>query len=89
MSWRGRRLKADRLGKHSGVSRHHRRCRANGGTDDPRNLSFLSVKEHQAWHTLTGSMSPYQIARLFSENFLDPDYLLVAVRRDEYRVEHY
>jgi hypothetical protein len=62
---------------------HHRRCKINGGSDSfpPHNVALVPLKKHQAWHTLTGSMSPYQIAKMFTELYIDPEYTLVAVKK--------
>jgi hypothetical protein len=38
------------------------------------------IKEnlHRSWHTLFGSMTPPEIARLITEVYLDPDYRMVC-----------
>lgn len=60
---------------------HHRRCVSNLGSDEPSNLIMLPVTQHQAWHTLTQNMHPKDIAKLFSEKFIDPDYLFICVKK--------
>jgi hypothetical protein len=60
---------------------HHRKCLANNGKDIPSNMSHPTGKQHKAWHTLTGHMSPWNIAHFFNEVFLDPEYKFLVVRR--------
>jgi hypothetical protein len=45
---------------------------------------MVSDSKHRAYHTLFRNWSPYQIARELNVTWIDPDYMLVAVRRDEY-----
>lgn len=65
------------------TTKHHRRCRSNGGTNDDGNISKVTPKEHEAWHTLFGNLEPEAIARRINAIWLDPDWEMVALRRDE------
>lgn len=60
--------------------KHHRRCRCNNGGNEPRNIYVVEQKLERAWHLLTGTMHPVQIAKVLSK-FLDPDWVLVAKKR--------
>lgn len=62
-------------------SRHHRRPRSRGGSDEKRNISLVKQKSHAAWHTLFGNQEPEAIAETINSVWLDPDWELVAVRR--------
>ena len=62
---------------------HHRKPRSIGGTNEHRNISRVPVHKHRAWHLLFSNFSPEIIAEIISEVWLDPDYKLVAVRRDD------
>ena len=89
MSWRNRRKirrQKSRLTQPHDLTRHHRRPKSLNGTDSfpPNNISLIPDLQHRSWHNLFGSMSPYQIARLITELYLDPDYIMVAVKRSEH-----
>lgn len=61
--------------------RHHRKPKSLGGKDDDRNISFVPVKQHRAWHTLFRNESPQEIARRINLAWLDPDFYFVCVPR--------
>lgn len=63
-------------------SRHHRNPVSLGGENIPSNISILPKKLHSAWHTLVRNFSPQEIARVLSEDFLDPEWELVARRKN-------
>ena len=65
----------------SALSRHHRKCKSNGGSNSSRNISIVPVVQHQAWHTLFQDFSPEKIAQIISEVWCDPDYVFIAKRR--------
>lgn len=56
-------------------TRHHRRPRSIGGCDQDWNISILPEKQHQAWHTLFGNMTAFEIAKLINEKYLDSRYV--------------
>lgn len=62
-------------------SRHHRKPRSLNGGDEPRNISMVSEKEHQAWHCIAVNYTPEKIAQIISDVWLDPDWKMIAVRR--------
>jgi hypothetical protein len=62
------------------MSRHHRKPRSKGGSDDPSNISWVSTKQHQAWRTLFGNKDAHTIAQLINELWLPGDTYF-AVRR--------
>ncbi len=64
-------------------SRHHRRCRSNHGSNDESNISMVSVKKHQAWHTLFQAMTPEMICDEINRVWLDPDYEFICIKRGE------
>ena len=88
MSWRSRRKrrsfseKTIRL-RHD-LTQHHRRTRSAGGSNNPSNISWIPDNKHRAYHLLFKDMSPYQIAKELNTIYLDPQFMLVAVRRDEH-----
>lgn len=65
----------------SALSRHHRKCKTNGGTNSSRNISVVPVVQHQAWHTLFQNYKAEKIAEIITETWCDPDYYFVAKRR--------
>ena len=62
-----------------GISKHHRKCRSNGGTDDESNISLIPILNHNSWHQLTQNYDPQKIADIFNEFYLDPDYKFVVI----------
>jgi hypothetical protein len=52
---------------------HHRRCRSNGGSDNPENISFVTEKKHQAWHLLFSNKTPQQIVDELNKTWLPLD----------------
>lgn len=66
------------------TSRHHRKCKSNGGTDDVRNISTVSRLHHKAFHILFANFDPHQIATILNNLWIDPDYELVVRRKVPY-----
>ena len=69
--------------KRKGFDRHHRRPRSRGGTDHQRNLSLVPKDLHTCWHKLFDNHRPETIAAIISDLWLDPDWELIAVRKDD------
>ena len=67
---------------------HHRRPKSRQGSSKPANLSVVPIYKHVAFHQLFGNMQPSEIAAELSiilaslnTTWIDPDYILIAVRR--------
>lgn len=69
------------LKQETGVSytRHHKKCRSNGGNDDPDNISIVPRHYHQAWHLIFSNMTPETIARVINDRWIPKDYKFVCV----------
>lgn len=65
-------------------NKHHRKCRSNGGKSTPENTVLVLKTHHDAWHCLTGNKKPVEIAKVFNETYLDPDFKLVVVPAEKY-----
>ena len=65
------------------MSRHHRKCRSNGGRTTSRNVIVIKDNVHRAYHTLFGNMTPPEIANALNRIFIDPDYRMVAELKPE------
>ena len=63
--------------------KHHRRPRSRGGRNNARNISYIPRDAHEHWHSLFKNWMPEQIAERINDWFLDPDYVMVAVRKKE------
>lgn len=61
-------------------SRHHRRCRSNGGSDHESNISIVPKHLHQCWHALFSNHTPETIAAIITERWLDPAYVMKVER---------
>jgi len=68
--------------KEENLSRHHRKCVSNGGTDCQENISYVPLTDHRAWHGFTKNLSPEEICRVINERYLDPAFMFVCVRRE-------
>lgn len=68
----------------NGHSRHHKCCKANGGTDDypPNNVVILPDHIHRYWHAIFGSRTPEQIASMMNKWFIQSDWEIIAKKRD-------
>ena len=65
---------------------HHRRPRFLGGTSEARNMQELPAHLHQSWHDLFKAYTPQQIAATITRFYLDPDYIMVAVKKSDERL---
>jgi len=65
------------------MTRHHRKCKSNGGTNEDRNISVIPSWKHRCWHLLFNNREAPNIARYINNVFLDPDWELVARRKGE------
>jgi hypothetical protein len=63
-------------------STHHRKPRSIGGKNDPRNVILLPFAKHEAWHLLFANFTPEQIAEEINRLYLDPDYELIARKKE-------
>lgn len=69
------------MGKPSNLSKHHKKCKSNGGGSDRKNLSFVQRKAHTHWHALFQNLEAERIAELINKTWLDPEWELVARRK--------
>lgn len=85
MSWKSRRKKAEKgfIGTDNPLTKHHRCPKSLNGSDKPSNISMLPKSQHEAWHTIAGSLNPSQIADIINKYYLDPNYAFVVVRRND------
>lgn len=66
---------------------HHRHPRSRKRTykgkhiNEERNLTVLPRDQHKAWHTLVKNELPSEFVKRLNEEFMPPDYYLVAVPR--------
>jgi len=74
MCRRQRRKLQRRLGFQKKMSRHHRKCRSNGGTSHPSNISLVSRVAHNAFHIVFGSKNPDEICEELNRIWLDRAY---------------
>lgn len=66
--------------------RHHRKPRSIGGTSEIRNLSHIPRDHHEAWNLLFKNWTPEQIVARINDWFLDPDYVMLAVKKSDRRI---
>ncbi len=57
---------------------HHRRPRSLGGSDSPKNVSYVTPPLHESWHTLFGNMNIYQICNYLNSIHYKPENLYVV-----------
>ncbi len=83
MSWTANRFHGNPKPYKDSDSTHHRKPRSLGGHSDERNLSELSTSKHRSWHTLFQNWTPERIAQEISERYLDPDFMMIVVKRGD------
>lgn len=64
-----------------GESRHHRKCRHNGGSDQEVNISVVPKHRHELWHDLFGSLTPPEIVKQINSVWLDPEYEFICIKK--------
>ena len=74
------------------TNRHHRLSRSrsngipvNGEVCGIPNVQVVDYKKHQSFHHLFQDTHPVEIARELNTNWVDPNYVMVAVPREEAR----
>jgi hypothetical protein len=60
---------------------HHRKEKALGGTNEPRNLARVQDNRHKAWHILKGGMNLRQFCHFVNTYLIDPDYEIWLVEK--------
>lgn len=58
------------------MTKHHRRPRSRGGSNDPYNVSIVSESRHMAWHTLFNNKTIAEIVYELNTVWIDPSYEL-------------
>lgn len=62
--------------------KHHKLPQAQGGTDDPTNISYVSRASHIAFHTLfPGNLPIEKIVKQLNRKWIRPDKMLIIVDR--------
>jgi hypothetical protein len=63
------------------VTKHHRKPVALGGLTTKENISHVTHKRHNAWHTLFGAMTIEEIVEQLNDVWIDPEYKVKLERR--------
>ena len=64
---------------------HHRKPKklhGSGKLNGP-NMVHVPIVQHRAWHTLFGVKTPAEIASIINETWLDPEWEMVAQKRNK------
>ena len=64
---------------------HHRKPKVHGGSGkiNSGNMVEVRVDEHRAFHLLFGTVHAKDIARILNDTWIDPEWKLVAVKKEE------
>jgi len=67
-----------------GTNWHHRKPKRFGGSGylASGNMIQVDIMKHRAWHLLFDTVSPQEVARRINQTWLDPEWELVARRRN-------
>jgi hypothetical protein len=72
------------------TNRHHRLSRSRSGgipfggeINGVPNVKLVNYKQHQAFHKLFPDTHPHAIVRELNDNWIDPNYVVIAVLRSE------
>ena len=63
------------------MTRHHRKPKNQGGTDDHPNVSRVTEAQHRAYNILFPDSRLNTVTRVLNQQWIDPDYVLVPVKR--------
>ena len=65
---------------------HHRKPKKLGGSGKLTSPNMVNVPiiKHRAWHCLFGTKTPTEIAETINATWLDPEWVMVAVKKSEY-----
>ena len=66
-------------------TRHHRKPRSAGGSDDRENISWVTEKEHAAYNPLFRDVPPNKVAAILNKRWIDPEWVLIARKKRGYR----
>lgn len=75
--WKARQKESAEIGN---VSRHHRKPRSMGGTDDPSNIAMVTQRKHELWHAMWGNRSPVSIVAELNSIWLPPEITLIITK---------
>lgn len=64
-------------------SRHHRKARSFGGSDNGENISLVPQNKHRAWHLLFDCGAPETVAERINKTWIDPEYVVVAIKKKD------
>lgn len=74
------------------TNKHHRLSRSrtggipyNGEIHGIANVKVVDYKRHQSFHNLFSDTHPVEIARELNRNWLDPNFVMIAVPREDAR----
>ena len=68
--------------RHLGTDMHHRKPRSRGGSSSKSNLVEVLRYKHVAFHQIFGTMTPEQIAYELTTVWIDPAWIIIAVKKD-------
>lgn len=63
------------------ITKHHRKPKSKGGKRTPQNISHVPENKHRAYHMLFADKDVNDIAHILNSVWIDPDFLLVPIRR--------
>lgn len=64
------------------ITRHHRKCISNGGSDERKNISYVTQLKHRSWHNLFSNHTAEVIARIINQKWIDPDYEFICRKKN-------
>lgn len=67
--------------RHQGTDMHHRRPKSRQGSSSKSNLSEVLRYKHVAYHQIFGTMTPEQIAYELTVTWIDPQWMMIAVKK--------
>ena len=65
-----------------GQSRHHRKPRSRGGSNQMGNISIVSQRHHDAWHEMFSNLDPFHICEAINQKWLDPAYEFICRKKE-------
>ena len=66
------------------LTRHHLQCKSNGGSNDRKNISYVTHIHHNSWHTLFSNLLPPVICQIINHKWLDGRWRFICVKTKDY-----
>lgn len=75
-------MASKRMDERYALTKHHRKRKQDGGTDEPYNIVMVMRYQHEAWNTLFDRYPVEVIAQKLQNIWLPPGYEVIIRRKE-------